>query len=77
MHSLRLFCAKIQLGQECINQNIKERIEKHEVLDYHSFSILVFEIQDAYINSNTMKKTNKRDGDVSRCFWFRKLDMSI
>ena len=42
-----------------------------------SFFILVLEIQDAYIISNTMKKTNKRDGDVSRSFWFGQLDMSI
>ena len=68
---------KIQLGQECINQNIKERIENTKYLNKDSFSILVFEIQDAYINSNTMKKTNKRDGDVSRSFWFEQLGMSI
>ena len=37
-----------------------------EYLNNDDFSILVFKIQDADINCNTMKTTNKREGDINR-----------
>ena len=48
-----------------------------EYLNNDDFSILVFKIQDADINFNTMKTTNKREGDINRCFWFGQSDRSI
>ena len=48
-----------------------------EYLNNDDFSILVFKIQDADINCNTMKTTNKREGDINRCFGFGQLDRSI
>ena len=48
-----------------------------EYLNNDDFSIIVFKIQDADINCNTMKTTNKREGDVNRRFWFGQLDRSI
>ena len=48
-----------------------------EYLNNDDFSILVFKIQDVDINCNTMKTTNKRVGDVNRCFWFGQLGRSI
>ena len=46
-------------------------------LNNDDFLGLVFEIEDADINCNTMKTTNKREGDVNRCFWSGQLDRSI
>ena len=48
-----------------------------EYLNNDDFCVLLFEIQDADINSNTMKTTNKRESDINRCFWFGQLDRSI
>ena len=48
-----------------------------EYLNNDDFLVLVFEIEDVDINCNTMKTTNKREGDVNRCFWSRQLDRSI
>ena len=41
------------------------------------FLILLFEIQDTHINFNTMKMTNKIDGDSKRSFLFKQLDWSL
>ena len=41
------------------------------------FLILLFEIQDADINFNTMKTTNKIDGDNNRRFLFKQLDLAL
>ena len=41
------------------------------------FLILLFEIQDADNNINTMKTIKKIDLDDNRCFWFKQLYWSI
>ena len=46
-------------------------------LNNDDFLILLFDIQDADINFNTMKTTKKIDGDDNQCFWFKQLDWSI
>ena len=45
--------------------------KKMKYLNNDYFLVLVFEIQVAYINSNTMKTTNKKEGDVNRRFFVR------
>ena len=51
--------------------------KKMKYLNNDYFLVLVFEIQVADINSSTMKTTNKKVGDVNRCFLFGQLHSSI
>ena len=43
--------------------------KKNELKDA-DFLVLVYEIQDANVISNTKKKMTRREGDVNRCFRF-------
>ena len=43
--------------------------KKMKYLNIDYFLVLVFEIQVADINSNTMKTTNRKEGDVNRRFF--------
>ena len=62
VHSPLLFRVKFQLAPKCRNKNKGLRDD--------DFSVLVWEIQDANVISNTKKTTTRRDGDVNRSFWY-------
>ena len=48
-----------------------------EYLNNDDLLILCFKIQDRDINLNTMKTTNKIDGDDNRRFLFKQLDWPL